>query len=77
MRIMNCIAIFQVAGFNARFQNPDGIAAVCSIQVATKTIDWCVSWGQGIFLSPILNTRNQRKVTHRCPLCQRSCQNSS
>ena len=65
MRIMNCIAIFQVAGFNARFQNPDGIAAVCSIQVATKTIDWCVSWGQWVYiLSPILNTRNQQERSH-------------
>ena len=49
MGIMNCFAICQVAGFSASFQNPEGIAAVCSIRIATKTIDWCISWGQWVY----------------------------
>ncbi|KAK2154035.1 hypothetical protein NP493_2231g00003 [Ridgeia piscesae] len=55
-------SICQVAGFSACFQNPEGIAAVCSIQVATKTIKLCVSWGHwGYILSTILNARNQNE----------------
>ena len=56
MRIMNCIAICQVAGFSARFHNPEGIAAlckgfaaVCNTRVTTKTIDWCVSCIQWVY----------------------------
>jgi hypothetical protein len=70
MRIMNCTAICQVAGFSARFQNPEGIAAVCSIRVATKIIDWCVSWGQWVYiLSTILNTRNQQEWSYTDSHC--------
>ena len=67
---MNCTAICQVAGFSARFQNPEGIAAVCSILVATETIDWCVSWGQWVYiLSTILNTQNQQERSYTDAHC--------
>ena len=57
---MNCIAICQVAGFSARFQNPEGM----------KTIDWCVSWGQWVhILSTILNTRNKQKWSYTDAHC--------
>ncbi|KAK2158329.1 hypothetical protein NP493_1808g00012 [Ridgeia piscesae] len=70
MRIMNCIAICQVARFSAKFQNHEGIAAVCSIRVATKIIDWCVSWGQWVYiLSTILNTRNQQEWSYTDAHC--------
>ncbi|KAK2183829.1 hypothetical protein NP493_295g06008 [Ridgeia piscesae] len=49
MRIMNCTAICQVAGFSTRFQNPEGIAAVCSIRVATKTLTGVFWGGSGIY----------------------------
>ena len=67
---MNCIPICQVFGFSARFQNPEGIAAVCSIRVATKTIDRCVSWGQCKYiLSTIVNTRNQQEWSYTDAHC--------
>ena len=38
MRIMNCIAICQVAGFSARFKNPEGIAAVSAFESPQKPL---------------------------------------
>ncbi|KAK2176239.1 hypothetical protein NP493_674g01057 [Ridgeia piscesae] len=68
---MNCIAICEVAGFSARFQNCEGIAALCSIRVATKIIEWCDSWGQWVYiLSTILNTpRNQQEWSYTDAHC--------
>ena len=48
----------------------EGIAAVCSIRVATKIIDWCVSWGQLVYiLSTILTTRNQQDWSYTDAHC--------
>ena len=67
---MNCIVTCQVAGFSGRVQNPEGIATVCSIRVATKIIDWCVSWGQLVYiLSTIFNTRNQQDWSYTDAHC--------
>ena len=79
MRIMNCIAICQVAGFSARFQNPEGIAAVSAFESPRKPLTGVFLGDNGYIysLTDPQHVESTGTVMHRCPLCQRNCQSSS
>ncbi|KAK2191284.1 hypothetical protein NP493_56g06011 [Ridgeia piscesae] len=64
MRIMNCTAICQVAGFSARFQNPEGIAAVCSIRVPRKSLTGVFLGDSGYIFSQRSSTRGINRNGH-------------
>ena len=66
MRIMNCIAICQVAGFSARFQNPEGIAAVSAFESPRKPLTDVFLGDSGYIFSHRSSTRgiNTNRHTH-------------
>ena len=59
---MNCIVICQVARFSARFKNPEGIAAVCSFRVATKTLTGVFHGDSEYMFTLILNPQNHERA---------------
>jgi len=70
----NCQLHCQVAGLSTRFKNTERITAVHGIRVATKTTDWCVSWGQWVYAQRLAaHTDSQPAESagtglHRCSL---------